>query len=375
MLAWQVGIGAGFIGGIVAALGAIVGPFLKKVTPRAGMLGTLCGIALVFIGTVPLATVFEDPIIGFASMIIILWGLVGRFRLPFNIPAGLLALIVGKKMTSKKLLLRGRILSFTAEPTGPDDSDAYSYIEDGALLISDGIIVASGNYQDMSLQETEVEIIDHRPNLLMAGFIDPHLHFPQTQVIASWGAQLLDWLNTYTFPEETRFADPAHSSTMAKHFYDQMIAHGTTTAVAFCSVHKTSADAYFQEAENRNMRMIGGKVMMDRNAPEGVLDTPQSGYDDTKALIKQWHGKGRTNYAITPRFAITSSPEQLEMASALAAEHPDCYIQTHLSENHDEIALTAELYPKARDYLDVYQTYNLLGPKMLLGHSIHLETP
>lgn len=276
-------------------------------------------------------------------------------------------------MTSKKLLLRGRTLSFTAEPTGPDDSDAYSYIEDGALLISDGIIVASGNYQDVSLQETEVEIIDHRPNLLMAGFIDPHLHFPQTQVIASWGAQLLDWLNTYTFPEETRFADPAHSSTMAKHFYDQMIAHGTTTAVAFCSVHKTSADAYFHEAEKRNMRMIGGKVMMDRNAPEGVLDTPQSGYDDTKALIKQWHGKGRADYAITPRFAITSSPEQLEMASSLAVEHPDCYIQTHLSENHDEIALTAELYPKARDYLDVYQTYNLLGPKMLLGHSIHLK--
>lgn len=276
-------------------------------------------------------------------------------------------------MTSKQLLLRGRILSFTAEPTGPEDTNAYSYIEDGALLITDGMITAAGDYAEVIIQGKEPVIVDHRPNLLMAGFIDPHLHFPQTQVIASWGTQLLDWLNTYTFPEETRFADPAHSSTMAKHFYDQLIAHGTTTASAFCSVHKTSADAYFQEAEKRNMRMIGGKVMMDRNAPEGVLDTPKSSYDDTKALIKQWHGKGRSDYAITPRFAITSTPEQLEMAGALALEHPDCYIQTHLSENHDEIALTAELYPEARDYLDVYQNYNLLGQKMLLGHSIHLK--
>ena len=277
-------------------------------------------------------------------------------------------------MTSKQLLLRGRILSFTAEPQGPDDADAYRYIEDGALLIADGIIVASGSYDAVMANAGVPEIIDHRPHLLMAGFIDTHIHFPQVQVIASWGAQLLDWLNTYTFPEETRFVDPSHSTEMARRFYDQMIANGTTTAVAYCSVHKTSAEAYFSEAERRNMRMIGGKVMMDRNAPDGLRDTPQDSYDDTKALIAKWHGKGRAHYAITPRFAITSTPEQMEMAGILASEHPDCYVQTHLSENHDEIAYTAELYPQARDYLDVYQSYGLLSPKALLGHSIHLNT-
>lgn len=276
-------------------------------------------------------------------------------------------------MTSTRMLLRGRILTFKAEPSGPEDTDAYTYLEDGALLIADGTIVACGSYEDVTNQAGDAELVDHRPNLLMAGFIDTHIHFPQVQVIASWGAQLLDWLNSYTFPEETRFVDPDHSSLMAGHFYDQLIDHGTTTAVAYCSVHKTSAEAFFAEAERRNMRMIGGKVMMDRNAPDGLRDTPQTSYDDTKALIKKWHGKGRAEYAITPRFAITSTPEQLEMAGALAGEHSDCYVQTHLSENHDEIAYTAELFPDARDYLDVYQSNNLLGPKTLLGHSIHLK--
>ncbi len=271
------------------------------------------------------------------------------------------------------LLLRGRVLSFKSEPQGPDDTDAFTYLEDGALLVSDGLIRAVGPYDSLAQEAGDARLVDHRPNLLMAGFIDTHLHFPQVQVIASWGAQLLDWLNTYTFPEETRFADEGHSAEMAGHFYDQIIAHGTTTAVAYCSVHKASADAYFSEAARRNMRMIGGKVLMDRNAPDGLRDTPQSGYDDTKALIEAWHNKGRGLYAITPRFAITSTPEQMEMAGALVREHPDCYMQTHLSENHDEIAFTKELYPDAPDYLGVYEHYGLLTPKALLGHCIHLE--
>lgn len=275
-------------------------------------------------------------------------------------------------MTSPQTLLRGRTLTFTAEPNSPDDTHAHEYREDGAILMAEGKIIASGDYADVSAQSTGARVIDHRPHLLMAGFIDTHIHFPQVQVIASWGAQLLDWLNTYTFPAETQYADPAHSATMAGKFYDQITAHGTTTAVAYCSVHKTSADAFFTEAARRNMCMIGGKVMMDRNAPDGLRDTPQSSYDDSKALIDTWHGKGRGHYAITPRFAITSTPAQMEMAQALVQEHPDCYVQTHLSENHDEIAYTTELYPEARDYLDVYQSYGLLGPKMLLGHSIHL---
>ncbi|WP_434058456.1 guanine deaminase [Coralliovum pocilloporae] len=276
-------------------------------------------------------------------------------------------------MMTDTLLLRGRVLSFKSEPQGPDDTDAFTYLEDGALLVSDGLIRAVGPYDSLAQEAGDARLVDHRPNLLMAGFIDTHLHFPQVQVIASWGAQLLDWLNTYTFPEETRFADEGHSAEMAGHFYDQIIAHGTTTAVAYCSVHKASADAYFSEAARRNMRMIGGKVLMDRNAPDGLRDTPQSGYDDTKALIEAWHNKGRGLYAITPRFAITSTPEQMEMAGALVREHPDCYMQTHLSENHDEIAFTKELYPDAPDYLGVYEHYGLLTPKALLGHCIHLE--
>ena len=275
---------------------------------------------------------------------------------------------------SAEKLLRGRVLWFLDEPDGVEDASVYSYSEDGAVLIRDGLIAASGDYADVVLRAAEdVEVVDHRPNLLMPGFIDTHIHFPQVQVIGSWAEQLLDWLNTYTFPEETKFADADHSARIASAFFDELLRHGTTSAAAFCSVHRASADAFFAEAERRNLRMIGGKVMMDRNAPDGVCDTPQSSYDDTKALIEAWHGKGRGLYAVTPRFAITSTPEQMEMAQALAGEHPDCYVQTHLSENHNEIALTAELYPEARDYLDVYEHYGLLGPKSLFGHCMHLK--
>jgi len=274
-------------------------------------------------------------------------------------------------MTQK--LLRGRLLTFHREPQGAEDGDAFDYIEDGTLIIADGLIQHVGEYADLATHARDIPQIDHRPHLMMAGFIDAHTHFPQTQVIASWGAQLMDWLNTYTFPEEARYADPEHADKMAGWFLDQLVHHGTTTAAAFCSVHKQSADALFAAAEQRNMRMIGGKVMMDRNAPENLTDTPQKGYDDSKALIKTWHGRGRALYAITPRFAVTSTPEQMEMTGTLAAEHPDCYIQTHLSENHDEIALTAKLYPQTRDYLDVYQSYGLLGPRTLMGHALHLK--
>ena len=272
-----------------------------------------------------------------------------------------------------QVLLRGRVLTFTAEPADADDRAAYRYIEDGAILIADGIIRVVGDHALLSRQAHGVPVVDHRPHLLMPGFIDTHIHFPQVQVIASWGAQLLDWLNGYTFPEETRYADPALAAQMAEWLMGQLCAHGTTTAVAYCSVHEGSAEAFFTAAARRNMRMIGGKVLMDRNAPEALRDTAQSGYDATKRLIAKWHGKGRAGYAITPRFAITSTPEQMEAAGALASEHPGCHVQTHLSENRDEIRFTLDLYPEAPDYLGVYDHYGLLGPKTLLGHSIHLE--
>lgn len=276
-------------------------------------------------------------------------------------------------MTSGKLL-RGRVLSFKREPLAADDMDAVRYFEDGGILVRNGLIADVGNYGDVSnAADSDLELVDHRPHILMPGFIDTHIHFPQAQIIGSWGSQLLDWLNTYTFPAEARFSDPGHCARIASAFIDELLRHGTTTAVTYCSSHKQSAEAFFSEAERRNLRMIGGKVMMDRNAPDGVLDTPQSGYDDTKSLINTWHGRGRALYAISPRFAITSTPQQMEMAQALRAEHPDCYVQTHLSENKDEIAYTAELYPDARDYLDVYERYDLLGPNSLFGHCIHLN--
>lgn len=271
------------------------------------------------------------------------------------------------------LLLRGRLLSFRARPEGLDDRASYVFEEDGGVLIRDGKIVASGDFSIVSRDAGDATVIDHRPNLILPGFIDAHVHVPQMQVIASYGAELLEWLNTYTFPEETKFANTQHGRRIARLFCDEMVRHGTTTVAAYCSVHRQSADAFFAEALSRDMLVIAGKVMMDRNAPDGLRDTPQSSYDDTKALIADWHGKGRLHYAVTPRFAITSTPEQMEMAGALMREYPHLHMQTHLSENHAEIAFTQELYPWSKDYTDVYEHYGLLGQKALFGHSIHLS--
>ena len=272
------------------------------------------------------------------------------------------------------VLFRGRVLTFLAEPQGIDDTTSYRYIEDGAVYVRDGKIVDIGAYGDIrKLADAGIRIADHRPNLILPGFIDTHLHFPQTQAIASYGAQLLEWLNTYIFVEEQKFARAAHAAEVADRFMDELLSNGTTTAVAYCSVHPESVDAYFAAAEARGMCMIGGKVMMDRNAPDALCDTPQRGYDETKRLIAKWHGRGRAHYAVSPRFAITSTPEQMEMSKALVAEHPDCYVQTHLSENRDEIAFATSLYPKAKDYTDIYGRYGLLNDRMLLGHCIHMS--
>lgn len=273
-----------------------------------------------------------------------------------------------------KTLLRGRTLTFLRWPNDTDDHSAYRYEDDGGLLLDGGRIVAAGPYAEIAAKAGEgARLVDHRPHLILPGFIDAHVHFPQMQVIASYGAELLDWLNTYTFPEETKFRDAQHGRRIARLFLDEIVRNGTTTVAAYCSVHRQSAEAFFEESHARDMLNIAGKVMMDRNAPEGLRDTPQSGYDDTKALIAQWHGKGRQHYAVTPRFAITSTPEQMEMAGALMREFPGLHMQTHLSENHAEIAFTQELYPWSRDYTDIYDRYGLLGPRALFGHCIHLS--
>ena len=268
--------------------------------------------------------------------------------------------------------LRGRLLWYEDDPvTTPN---AVRYLADGVVVLVGGIITAVG--EASALLPTlahDTPITDHRPNFILPGFIDCHLHMPQTQVIASYGTQLLDWLNRYTFIEEQRYGDATHAAKGAAFLCDTLLAHGTTTAVAFCSVHKASVEAYFEAAIARNMRMIGGKVMMDCNCPEALQDTVQQGFDDSAALIARYHGKARLAYAIAPRFAITSSPAQLEAAGALHKAHPDCYIETHLSENHTEIATVAALYPNARDYTDVYDHYGLLSDKSLFGHCIYLS--
>lgn len=265
-------------------------------------------------------------------------------------------------------LIRGWTLSFDGDPGAGGTVTAH---EDGAVLIRDGRIHAVGPWDRVAVAGVPVD--DWRGCLVLPGFIDPHIHFPQAQVVASYGAQLLDWLTDFTFPEEARFADPAHAAAMAPRFFDELIRHGTTTACAFCSVHPASVDAYFAEAQRRHLRMLGGKVLMDRNAPAAVLDTAQGGVADSAALIARWHGVGRLGYAISPRFAITSTPAQMAATGDLIAAHPHLHVQTHLSENRAEIDFAVSLFPQARDYTDIYARYGMLGPRSLMGHCVHLS--
>jgi guanine deaminase len=270
-------------------------------------------------------------------------------------------------------VIRGGVLSFTDDPA-VSGSRAYSYIQDGAVLVAGGLIAAVGATRDILARAPPDAIIDdHSGSFIMAGFIDAHVHYPQTQVIGSYGAQLLDWLHNYTFVEEQKFADPAHCARVAAFFLDELFRSGTTTAMVYCTVHPSSVGAFFAAADERGARMIAGKVMMDRDAPEALMDTAERGYDESKALIERWRGRGRLEYAITPRFAVTSTQAQLDAAGALAREFPDCYIQTHANENKAEIARVAALFPEARSYLDVYARAGLLGPRSVFGHCIHLQ--
>ncbi|HLJ70419.1 MAG TPA: guanine deaminase [Roseiarcus sp.] len=276
-------------------------------------------------------------------------------------------------MSGAARVVRGRILSFSDEPRIAGAS-ALNLIEKGAVLVEDGLIKAVGEASDVVRKAPGgVKIDDHGDKLILPGLIDTHIHYPQTRVIASYGAQLLEWLQKYTFIEEQKLRDPAHAAIVARFFLDELFRQGTTTAMVYCTTHPESVDAFFAESEKRGARMIAGKVMMDRNAPEGLRDTPQRGYDETKALIQRWRGKGRLDYAITPRFAPTSTDAQLEASGALARENPEAYVQTHLCENHAEIAFVKELFPWTKTYTEVYQRYGLLGPRTVLGHCIHLE--
>ena len=266
-------------------------------------------------------------------------------------------------------LILGRVLGYTGDPflNGPAAARF-----DEAVLIREGRIADVGGRR-LRDRHPGAQVVDHGDALVSAGFVDPHVHYPQTAIIASWGKRLIDWLNTYTFPEEMRFGDPAYAAEVAGRFLDLALVHGTTTVSSFCTIHPESVDAFFAAAEARGMAVAGGKTCMDRNAPDGLRDTAQAAYDESRTLLDRWHGRGRSVYAITPRFSPTSTPEQLAALGALWAEHPDCPMQTHLAEQTDEVAWVARLYPEARDYLDTYEAAGLIGPGAMFGHAIHLS--
>jgi guanine deaminase len=253
------------------------------------------------------------------------------------------------------------------------DAGAIGFHEDGLLLVEDGHVVACGDYAALRDLLGDAPVEDLTGKLITPGFIDTHIHFPQVDIIAAHGAQLLDWLEQHTFPAEAAFADPAHAAEAATFFVDELLRNGTTTALVFGSVHKGSVEALFRVALERDMRLIAGKSLMDRNAPDGLTDTVESSRADMESLIADWHGKGRLGYAVTPRFAISCSDAQLAMAGEVLAEHPGVWMQTHLSENQREIDETAALFPAAKDYLDVYDGFGLVGPRSVFAHCVHLQ--
>ena len=275
-------------------------------------------------------------------------------------------------MPSTLKAYRAAILHSLADPAMVGVEQSYEYFEDGLLVVEKGQILRLGHAAELMPTLSGVEITEYRDALITPGFIDTHIHYPQTGMIASYGEQLLDWLNTYAFPCEQQFTDKAHASEVAGIFLKELLRNGTTTALVFGSVHKQSVDAFFEAAQALNLRMIAGKVLMDRNAPDYLTDTAQSGYADSKELIERWHGKGRLHYAVTPRFAPTSTPEQLTLAGKLLGEYPNLYMHTHLSENRKEIDWVKALFPERKGYLDVYEHHKLIGARAVFAHGVHL---
>jgi len=271
------------------------------------------------------------------------------------------------------LALRGGALTFVGDPFLMPTGEALRHETDALVVIRDGRIADFGAAADLlPALPAGVPVTRYDNALLMPGFVDAHVHFAQLPIIAAYGKSLLDWLEHYTFVIEQRFADPAFATATAEAFLDECLRQGITTAAVYGTVHRQSASSFFEAALGRGLRMIAGKTWMDRNAPAALQDTAQSAYDDSKALIGQWHGRGRLAYAVTPRFAPTSTPAQLAAAGALVAEHPGVYVQTHLAETQDELAWVARLYPEASDYLDVYARHGLVGRRSIFGHGIHL---
>ena len=269
---------------------------------------------------------------------------------------------------------RGSLLHFLGDPGDGNDASAVRYFDDGLLVVENGLVKAADEARLLlPTLPADTQIVDYTGRLLLPGFIDTHIHYPQTDMIAAYAAQLLDWLDDHAFPAERRFADAEHAAECSRFFLDELVRNGTTTALVFGTVHPGSVDAFFAEAEKRNLRMIAGKVLMDRNCPEYLRDTADGGYRDSAALIEKWDRRSRLQYAITPRFAVTSSQAQLESAGRLASEHPGVLIHSHVAENLNEVKWARELFPHARSYLDIYERFGLLRERAVYAHCIHLD--
>jgi guanine deaminase len=277
-------------------------------------------------------------------------------------------------MSPELTAIRGPVLTYTGDAFVDGLERTMRYEPDAIVAMAGGRITHFGPAGQVRAQLPPDTVVREyvSDTVIMAGFIDCHVHYPQTQIIGAFGEQLIDWLNKYTFVAEQQFADKAHAREVARVFLEESLRAGTTSAAVYCTVHPQSVDAFFEESESRGMRMIAGKVLMDRNAPGPLTDTAQKGYDESKALIAKWHGKGRNLYAVTPRFAASSTREQMEMAGALWHEHPGTYLQSHVSENRGEVSWVQELYPERDGYLDIYDHYKQLGPRSIYGHGIWL---
>lgn len=265
---------------------------------------------------------------------------------------------------------RAPILSVAQDPSL--GGQPVRFEDDGLLVVEGGTIIARGPYADLAPQYPDLPVERFAGKLIVPGFIDCHVHYPQIDSIAAHGEQLLEWLKMHVFPVEKRYVDQSFAADAAEFFCDELLRNGTTTALVFPTVHPQSVDAFFTAAQKRNLRMISGKVLMDLG-PEGLCDTPETAYSQSEALIARWHGKDRLGYAVTPRFALTSSPEQLHAAGVLLARHPGVLLHTHLSENHAEIAQVAQQFPQARDYTDVYDGHGLVTAQSVFAHGIHLS--
>src|SRR5258706_11847284 len=269
---------------------------------------------------------------------------------------------------------RASILHFRSDPGSGAAPDTFEYFEDGLLLVEGGRVARVGPAEPLLASlPRETDVVDRRGTLITPGFVDAHIHYAQTDVIASAGRNLLHWLEQYTYPEEARFADEAHGAEVAEFFLDELLRHGTTTAVVFGTVHRASADAFFAAAERRRLRMVAGQVMMDRHCPEGLRGTPEGTRRDVRELVERWDGHGRLHYAITPRFAVTSSDAELALAGELARAYPNAFVHSHLAEHLEEVAWGPSPFPACRSYLDVYDHFGLLRERAIYAHCLHLD--